>query len=275
MKPKTVCLQGEPGSGKSRMACLTAIHKPVHVIDIDRKVESAAWAEEAIEKGELTYWELKEPIDESNIRARIASLVSKDKPNVMPRGWAMLSELIYKLATDPISMKAGTWFLDSLTLGNEHLKTHIMWLAGRSKYAWDQWNALKIGWMGTFSVVRDLAKENGKDLIVSVHERTVGEPGDRTTGVKTEVIASKDEGISTARIFQGVQDVKVWASIDGAFGELIGAQTDEYYWLCVDTSNKDKPVWKCRVWPDGRRNLRTSFNATQAEFAPDFRVIWK
>lgn len=273
--PRTILLQGEPGSGKSRMACLTAVHKPVHVVDVDRKIQSAAWAQAALESGRLTFTELHEPFDDSNLKSRIASLVRKEKPNVMPMGWTRFTELFYALPTAAPSAAAGTWVVDSLTLLNEHLKTHIMWLAERSKYTWDQWNALKIGWMDTFSVMRDIAKENGKDLIVTVHERNASEPGDRTTGVRTETVASPTEGISQVRTYTGIQDIKVWASIDGAFGDLIGAQTDEYYWLRVDVGDADKtPVWKCRVLPDGKRNLRTSFMARQAEWEPDFRKIW-
>jgi len=205
----------------------------------------------------------------------MASLVKKEKPNVQPQGWTRFAEYFYSLPTSEAGKAAGTWGIDSLTLLNEHLKTHIMFLAERSKYTWDQWNALKIGWMDTFSVLRDVAKQHGKDLIVTVHERFVGEPGDRTTGVKTEVVASPTEGISTTRVYQGTQDVKVLASIDGAFGDLIGAQTDEYYHLYVDVDSNKVPTWKCRVLPDGRRNLRTSFTTTQAEWPLDFRQIWK
>jgi len=273
--PKTVLLQGEPGSGKSAMMSLTAVHKPVHVVDIDRKIQSAGWAQEALASGELTYDELKEPIDDSNIRARIASLVKKEKPNVAPKGWTMFAEIFYALPTNPKAKAAGTWGVDCLTLLNEHLKTHIMYLADRSKYTWDQWNALKIGWMDTFSVMRDLAKENGKDLILTVHERNASEPGDRTTGVRTETIASPTEGISQVRTYTGIQDVKVWASIDGAFGNLIGAQTDEYYLLYVEAEKDKPPVWRCRVHPDGRRNLRTSFKLDRDVYECDFRKIWR
>ena len=272
---RTICLQGEPGSGKSMMACLTAVRQPVHVIDVDRKIESAAWAAPAIADGKLSFWELREPIDDSNIQARIRSLVKKEKPSVEPKGWERFTELFYALPKEEPARSAGTWVVDSLTLLNEHFKTRIMWLADRSKFTWDQWNALKLGWMDTFSVMRDLAKEHGKDLIVTVHERNACEPGDRTTGVRTETVTSPTEGVSTVKVYQGTQDVKVWASIDGAFGDLIGAQTDEYYWLYVDASDKDTLRWKCRVHPDGRRNLRTSFRLDKSEFEPDFGKIWK
>src|SRR5882762_11598653 len=93
--PKTVLLQGEPGTGKSQMGALTAIHKPVHIVDMDRKIQSAAWAQEALKKQELTYWELKEPIDDSNIKARIYSLVTNAKPNVQPKDCTRLADYVY------------------------------------------------------------------------------------------------------------------------------------------------------------------------------------
>src|SRR5262245_27505475 len=95
---KTVCLQGEPGTGKSCMACLTALRKPVTVIDVDRKIKSAGWAQKAIEKQELFVWELSEPVDESNVRARIGQLVKNEKPSMMPKGWTLFTELFYDLA---------------------------------------------------------------------------------------------------------------------------------------------------------------------------------
>lgn len=273
---RTTCLQGEPGSGKSRMACLTA-KKPVHVIDVDRKVQSAGWAVAALASQELTFWEVSEAFDDTNIKSRITALaksLTANKPTMEPKGWGALAEMIYKLPTDPVSKAAKTWVVDSLTLANEHLKAMIMYHAGRSKYTFDQWSALKIGWMDTFSVMRDLARENDKDLIVTVHERVKEEPGDATKGVRMERVGEGDNA-TLQKVFVGQQDVKVWASIDGAFGDLIGAQTDEYYYLYVDVANKEKPVWKCRVWPDGRRALRTSFMLDKPEFECDFRKIWK
>lgn len=273
---RTVCLQGEPGAGKSKMM-LTAVRQPVHVIDIDRKMKSAGWAARSIAEGALTVWEVAEPIDESNLITRLTGFARsmKDaKPTVAPKGWTTFADLYQKLSKDPVSLAAGTWGVDSLTLLNEHFKSFIMFHAGRSKFTFDQWNALKSGWMDTFSFMRDLAREADKDLVVTVHERVKEEPGDQTKGVRMEPVKSGDE-VAMQRVFVGQQDVKVWASIDGAFGDLIGAQCDEYYHLYVDATNKERPEWKCRVWPDGRRALRTSFMLDKGVWEPDFRKIWR
>jgi len=104
---KSILLQGEPGCGKSMMGALTAINKPVHIVDIDRKVGSAAWAQEAIKKQELTYWELKEPIDDSNIKARNYSLVTNAKPNVQPMGWTRLADYVYEMPKSEDAKRAG------------------------------------------------------------------------------------------------------------------------------------------------------------------------
>lgn len=268
--PKTVVLQGEPGTGKSMMACLTALHKPVHVIDVDRKVQSAGWAQEAIKKGELTYWELAESLDEESLQQRVDEVAKGEKLKKPPKGWSKFADYYHKMPEDPVAKAAGTWVVDSITHLNEHLKSQIMYLAGKPKYEWDQWNALKIGWTDTMSVLRDIAKENHKDLILIVHERTGEVPGDKSKGVKYET----DLKGNRQRIIQGEQDLKVWASVDGAFGQLIGSYVDEYYWLHIMMENGN-PQWKCRVWPDGRRNLRTSFLVKEAEQEPDFRKIWK
>lgn len=273
--PLTTLLQGEPGCGKSRMACLTAIHKPVYVLDIDRKVASAGWARAALQNEQLFYWELDEPMDEENLKLRVAHLASKEnqKASIAPQGWNKFAEKVANLGNDENFMKSNTLNVDSLTLLGEHFKSHLMWLVGKNKYTWDQWNAYKIGWTRTIDALRSVAKKYNKDLIMTVHERTGEAPGDRSTGV-AYTTSIKDGEATRQREIKGTLDLKIWASIDGSFGALIGAQMDEYYHLYVNASD-EKVEWKCRVWPDGRRPLRTSFMVKQAVFNPDFREIWK
>lgn len=277
-KPKTAILQSDPGHGKSRMACLTAVNKPVHVIDMDRKIGSAEWAMAAIEAKELTYWELAEAVDDTNLRNRLNTLAQvspaeRKGPTIAPRGIATFAEYVYSMPKNPDAQRAGTWVFDSATALNEHAKAQISFIAKRDKFAFDQWAALKTWWMDTFEFTRDLAREYNKDLIWTVHERVKENPGERVTGARVSYVDS-GEGKSRVVEYVGQQDVDVWASIDGAFGGLIGSKADEYYYLYVEV-NGEKVEWKCRVQPDGRRALRTSFNVTQAVFPPDFARIWK
>lgn len=275
--PKTVLLQGEPGTGKSRMAGLTAINKPVHFLDIDRKTASAAWATSAIAERRITLWELAEPIDDSNLKSRIKGLANmKGKVEKEPKGWSAFAEYVYEMPKTEEFKRAGTIVVDSLTLLNEHLKASIMYAAERSKFAFDQWNALKIGWMDTLSVLRDVAKEHGKDLILTVHERVGEIPGPRSLGVTYKNVPSGDGGNSRQREILGTLDLRIWASLDGQAGSLIGAEMDEYYHLYTEVDDDTLKVsWKCRVHPDGRRNLRTSFILDKDVYAPNFNEIWK
>lgn len=272
-RSKTVCLQGDAGGGKSKMAT-TAPQQPVHFADIDRKILSAGWAQPLLDSGQVTVWELEEPVDKANFNARVASLTKNSKPLVPPQGWTLFGEY-FNAHNDPNWVKAGTVVIDSATVLNEHLKTHIQFLAGIGKFEWDHWNALKKSWMDTLSALRDLHRAHGKDLILTVHERDKSEPGDKVTGVKTEATFKPSTGTTYTEVYQGTKDYKVWASIDGAFGNLIGVQMDEYYHLYVDTSDRENPIWRCRVKPDGMRNLRTSFNVDKAVYEPDFKAIWK
>lgn len=268
--PKTVILQGEQGSGKSMMMCKTALHKPVHIVDIDLKIRSAAWAIPLIAAGALTYWELNEPYNDEHIKNRMHQLVKNEKSIKQPMGLTLFAEYMYNLPNTPEGKAAGTWGIDSTTLLNEHVKAHIQHLAGHSKFVFDNWSALKMWWMSTISFIRDLAKENNKDLMFTVHERTGEKPGDKTAGVSYEMDAKGNR----QRILHGRQDLKIWASIDGAFGELFGSNADEYYQLFVKMED-GKPTWRCRIHPDGVRSLRTSFIHSQDEFDPDFSKIWR
>src|SRR5678815_2845177 len=126
--PKFIILQGKAGAGKSMMACLTAVHKPVHVMDIDRKIQAAGWAQAALASKELTYWELKETLTENKLRSRLDQLVKNEKSATMPHGWNAFAEYMYALPTSPEGQAAGTWFLDSWTVLNEHCKSHINWV---------------------------------------------------------------------------------------------------------------------------------------------------
>src|SRR5882724_5488748 len=99
-RPRTVCLQGEPGCGKSMMALLTAMNPPVYGMDIDNKIASAAWAEPGLDNGSIISWPLKEPIDSTNIVSRLRALttdITKKGPTVRPQGFVSWAEQVYKL----------------------------------------------------------------------------------------------------------------------------------------------------------------------------------
>jgi len=115
----------------------------------------------ALAQRNITFWELSEPLDEENLQARVRQLVSRDnqKASRQPLGWDRFCEYVYKMPKNDDAMRAGTWLFDSFTHLGEHFKSHIMWLVGKSKYSWDQWNAYKIGWMDTVSFLRDLARD--------------------------------------------------------------------------------------------------------------------
>lgn len=277
MASRTVTLQGDPGSGKTMMMCITAVQQPVHVIDFDRKIASAGWAQPGLKDGKITLYEISEPIDRTNLSARTRSLVGNKRPDVEPQGWRKFADYVHSMfeKRDSEASKAGTIGVDSLTLGSEHLKTQIMYLANKGKFQFDQWNALKVGWMDTWSTLRDLCRTYDKDLIMTVHERHKLEPGEKTTGGTVEKTVTLEGEVRQGVVYTGSQDLAMLASLDGQAGSLIGAQCDEYYHLYVDVADLEKPVWKCRVWPDGKRNLRTSFSVTKAVHEPDFRKIWK
>lgn len=268
-------LMGPPGSGKTIMIAETAVNRPVHFIDVDRKIMSNARLRPLIDKGDVTVWELRETMDEETLKDRLMQ-TAKGKPVIrQPRGWERFSEYMYKLPTTEEGKRAGTWAIDSWTLLGEHCKSLLMFVAQRNKASWDQWNGYLIMMRDTFSVLRDMSREHGKDIIITVHERSKDVPGERTTGVRETRIATTSGNEGVSKEYLGTKDVKIAASIDGQFGLEIGAHLDEFYALKVEVDERTKkPVWRCRVKPDGVRDLRTSFNVDFDECEPDFGVIW-
>lgn len=272
MASKKVLLIGPPGSGKTLMITKTAVRRPVHVLDVDRKIGSSGMLTKELASQDVTYKEVAETLDEETLMDRIKQLTKNEALVRQPKGWQVICEAIYNLPKTEEGKRAETWVIDSLTLAGEHLKSLIMYFAKKNKYTWDQWNAYLIGWRDTIKIATDIAAEHGKDIMMTVHERTKETVGDRVRGVTMNKVVTP-EGVQMVREYQGTMDVKIVASLDGSFGEHIGAYFDDYYALSVEIQN-DKPIWRCRVRPDGRRDLRCSFPVTQDEYEPDFHKIW-
>lgn len=267
---KTILLVGPPGSGKTTMATLTAIHRPVHVLDVDRKIGSMANLSGALASGDVSFWELGETLSEDGLKARAERLAQDKKPLRAPLGWLKFAEMCERLPKDEVSLRAGTWFLDSATQLVPHLKNIILFHSGTGGgvMAPREWGYFLQMWSETLTLLRDEAIKLDKDLIVSVHER-VSEIPNRSTKVTHE----KNKAGQSERVFTGSMDMKIAPSIDGQFGLNMASYFTEVYALRVDMVD-GKPKWICRVKPDGLRDLRTSFDVQGEEFPPDFRAIW-
>ena len=270
MASRTVSLQGPPGTGKTTMMCLTAVRKPVHVIDVDRKIMGQANLMLAIAKKELSVWEVAEPLVEVAMAKRVHELTNNIKMTKPPKGWKTFAELVDQLAVDPTAQAAGTWGIDSWTFLTSHLLRHIMQVSdNRSGNMRPQdWGALLQMSQEALTIMMDLAKQYDKDLIVTVHEAVSEMP---IPGTK---VMLKQQGDMKGRDYLGAMNLRVKAAIQGQFGLEFGRFFNESYALSVEVDN-DKPKWVCRVKPDGVRDLRTSFDLPNEEYEPDFRKIWR
>ena len=264
-----IALIGPPGSGKTTMACLTSVNKPVHVIDIDRKIRSMVSLQGAIKKGELTVWELSESLMEDSLGSRMRALVENKAPSKPPRGWTMFANYSEKMESIEEVVKAGTIVLDSTTQLSYHMREHMQFLSNKTRYNWDLWSAWGSMWKELTTAYIDYCLSTNKDLIMIFHERVGEAPSEDTK----KVIVKQSEG-GRQREYVGTMDVKVSAAIDGAYGKEFGTYFTEIYALEVKIEN-DKPRWVCRVLPDRKRDLRTSFDVKgQAEWEPNFGKIW-
>lgn len=268
---RTTLLIGPPGSGKTTMLATTVVNPPCHVIDIDGKIGSMANLHKALDTKALTYWELGETLVEDSLGRRAQQLAAHENPERPPKGWLKFADLVEKLEHDEDSKRAGTWAIDSLTMLGWHLKRKILYddKKGTAALSPKNWGAYLNMWVETMSILKDLCRVNGKDLICTVHERMSEIPGPNTKIIKVR------EGDQTHSEYVGMLDYKIAASIEGQFGLQMGAFFEEVYGLSVVVDDKGGDVrWVCRVLPDGRRDLRNSFSLTKPEYPPDFRVIW-
>src|SRR3990167_429832 len=137
-----VALMSPPGGGKTTMAVKTALKKPVHVIDIDRKLKHQ-FADE-IKNGIVTYWELNDTFQEDKMAGRLLTMLGekdKQQPNKPPRGWTAFCNYGDSLERDPVAKNAGTIVIDSYTVLALHMRAHMQFLSGKTKLAWDSWSA--------------------------------------------------------------------------------------------------------------------------------------
>lgn len=292
---RSVALIGPPGTGKTRMAGLTAVRKPVHAIDIDRKIRNLAILAPAIAKGELTYKEIGDTLAEDGLSQRMKSLFAGEKANRPPRGWTNISNYIEGLEKDPFASKARTILFDSYTTGALHMKLKAQFDTNKNKFVWDMWAAWAQMWAEVTTIMLDYANtcqqcqhihqpaetydhENmDKDIIFTIHERVSEKPGDNTKGVRISQIPNTKTGESMQqKEYLGTMDILIAGTVDGSFGINFGAYFTDVYHTYVDVDDKTgDPTWLCRVLPDGLRDLRCSNDVQgQAIWQPDFRQIW-
>lgn len=265
-----VALIGPPGAGKTVMVCKTAVRRPVHVVDIDRKIKAMAILRDLVTQGQITYKEIGETVQEDSIARRLDALVKNEKPTRPPRGWTNLANYVGSFENEPIVKSAGTILIDSYTQMALHLRAHIQYLAGRSKFEWNEWSVWKSIWGEATTTLVDYALAYDKDLIITVHERVSEVPGE---GAQKVLVKQNPKG-GTTREYVGAMNVRIAASIEGAFGLEFGTYFTDVYRLFVKIEG-GQPQWRCRVLPDGQRDLRCSFDVGhQAEWEPDFAKIW-
>jgi len=257
------------------MAALTSVNTPVHIVDIDRKVKAMSMFQNALRAGSLTYKEIGDTISEDGLAKRLDALINDAKPARAPRGWSNFANYCGSLESDPAAKAAGTICIDSYTQLALHARAHIQFLKGKSKFVWDDWSTWKAIWTETTTILIDYCLDQKKDLVVILHERVSEKPGNQTGRVIVQQKPSEKGGVVTTREYQGTMDVRIAGSIEGAFGLEFGSYFTDVYALHVDIVS-GKPVWKCRVLPDGQRDLRCSFDVKGvADWDPDFRKIQK
>lgn len=264
----TVLLMGPAGSGKTTMGALSTSQKPVHIFDLDRKVDVMNGLKIAIVKGDVTYVELKSPLVEEGLAKRVELLAKRTPDAKAPMGWIEFDRLLTGAKHDENAKRARTWMFDSWTIASAHLERIISFHSGKIAFTFTEWGAFLKMNQEAITCIIDECKSLGKDVIFTVHEREVEVPGP-----ETKVIYSPGKEGNKTREYIGSLSLATAASVAGQFGQQIASHFGEVYALRVDIVN-NKPTWICRVKPDGKRPLRTSYAVDREEFPCDLAEIW-
>lgn len=271
---KSCVLMGPPGSGKSTMYIQTLPPDayPILVVDADRKLKSMEVAHPFLADGRIICWELDEPLTEEKLAQRLRNLAENKKPSTPPKGWTKFCSFAEDLEKKLEAKEAKTIVVDSGTVVGAHAMRMITYNdpKGAATLSPRDWAYYLMIWQETVTEFLDFCRKNDKNFIITFHERVSEVPGENN-----KVIKSKGEGGVVNREYIGTMNMKIVPSIQGQFANEVGAYFEEFYALNV-VMQDDKPKWVCRIMPDGRRDLRTSYTTTKDIVTePDFRKIWK
>jgi hypothetical protein len=170
---RNLLLLGPAGSGKTTMAALTAPRRPVHILDIDRKVPAMENLSSALAARDITVSTFNERLSNENLAQRVKALAENKKPATRPRGWEKIADMIVGLPLDDDPKRAQTWIIDSLTIALDHLVQLILYSSpkGTGRMSIPEWGVYLQMCKETITDLRDIANWHGKDLIVIVHEK--------------------------------------------------------------------------------------------------------
>jgi len=270
----SIVLMGPGGTGKTTMAVETAVKRPVHVLDLDDKVSAMERLKPFLKEngGDVTYWPLRTPVVSDSLEQRAIQLSKNLKPTTQPQGWRNFATMCRELDEKEEAKAAMTVVVDSMTRLSPHLKAFILYndSVGKSTLSDRDYGSYLTMFQETMTILHDWSQRTGKDLIFTVHERTLEIPREGAT-----IIRMKDAAGIMRREVIGPQEMKIGALLEGQFPLHLPTFVEEVYALRVDMDEATKePRWICRVQPDGVRDLRTSHKVTKTEFNPDFREIW-
>jgi len=230
---------------------MTELGYHVHFLDADRKLKSMMNLQEQLQKGRITYTEVKSSLSVISLKAR-AQEAMKYYPKSVPQGYLEVCNIIDKWESEPLNEPESTVLvIDSLSRISEHLKRLLKHFGKKPKMGFDEWDAYLANLEELSDTFFNLQPEPYAHCILIAHSRP--EYGD------------------------GGSVLNLTPHVDGQFKDKLGTYVEEMYFCeCEIFGKQAQAKFKVTTKPVGlikharsSRDVKTYIDANMKQILSD------